>query len=303
LGDRPAIFVVENDAIQRLEPAARITPSSLDYTTIVRVAFIGFLAVAGVLTANGDFVPAAAAPSASQRPAHVAAVRTGDVQRSPARRAALVRQARATRDAGRLRMQAMMLARASGGANRDGMRAPPAPVAIRNLGAPILLATLSRNPPEAGRQEPRNPTLWNEATFANPAVLDGRTLTLDGVAVRLAGIEPPRAGEICRTLDGRNEACAVRTATQLELMVRWRSVTCRMPERPRRDIATNCRIGNTDIAQWLVRNGWARPAREDDPRFAQALTFARQQRAGLWREPARDASPTPTAALGGDRAL
>ena len=105
--------------------------------------------------------------------------------------------------------------------------------------------------------EPRQ-TEWREEEFAQVRALDGRTLAAPGVMIRLSGLELPQNGEVCRTLDGRLEACAVRAATQLELMTRHRKVACRYRVEATGEAVGACRVGASDLAERMLRTGFAR---------------------------------------------
>jgi len=99
---------------------------------------------------------------------------------------------------------------------------------------------------------------WREESFAGVGALDGRTLRAGGLRIRLAGLQVPKRDETCRTLDGRDEPCATRAATQLELLTRGRTVTCRYRlERPDEAVGT-CRIGASDLGERLLRTGFLR---------------------------------------------
>jgi hypothetical protein len=76
--------------------------------------------------------------------------------------------------------------------------------------------------------------------------------------VRLDGLLLPAADETCRTLDGRLEPCLARAATQLELLTRWRRVTCRYRLETSSEGVGHCRIGASDVADRLLRTGFAR---------------------------------------------
>ncbi|HEX8663053.1 MAG TPA: hypothetical protein VF744_03370 [Beijerinckiaceae bacterium] len=101
---------------------------------------------------------------------------------------------------------------------------------------------------------------WREEEFAQVRALDGRTLAAPAVVVRLSGLELPESGEVCRTLDGRLEPCAVRAATQLELMTRHRKVACRYRIEARGEAVGTCRVGTSDLAERMLRTGFARRA-------------------------------------------
>jgi endonuclease YncB( thermonuclease family) len=97
---------------------------------------------------------------------------------------------------------------------------------------------------------------WQEREFAEVAVVDGRTLDAGGLRIRLSGLALPSADEACRTLDGRIEACAARAATQLELITRWRKVSCRYQAGPSGEAVGSCRVGSSDLAERLVKTGY-----------------------------------------------
>ena len=99
---------------------------------------------------------------------------------------------------------------------------------------------------------------WHERELADVAVVDGRTLDAAGLRIRLSGLALPPADEACRTLDGRIEACATRAATQLELIIRHRKVTCRYQASPSGEADGSCRIGSSDLAERLVKTGYVR---------------------------------------------
>jgi endonuclease YncB( thermonuclease family) len=99
---------------------------------------------------------------------------------------------------------------------------------------------------------------WHERELADVAVVDGRTLDAAGLRIRLSGLALPLADETCRTLDGRIEACATRAATQLELIIRHRKVTCRYQASPSGEADGSCRIGSSDLAERLVKTGYVR---------------------------------------------
>src|SRR5829696_1425288 len=101
---------------------------------------------------------------------------------------------------------------------------------------------------------------WRDEEFAQIQALDGRTLAASSVRIRLAGLELPGAGEVCRTLDGRLEPCLARAATQLELITRFRKVSCRYRIEAPGEASGSCRIGTTDLAERMARTGFAKRA-------------------------------------------
>ena len=101
---------------------------------------------------------------------------------------------------------------------------------------------------------------WREEEFARVQALDGRTLAVPALRIRLTGLVLPGVEEVCRTLDGRLESCAARAATQLELVTRHRTVSCRYRLEAPGDAVGACRIGGSDLADRMVRTGFAKRA-------------------------------------------
>jgi endonuclease YncB( thermonuclease family) len=101
---------------------------------------------------------------------------------------------------------------------------------------------------------------WREQDFAFVAVIDGRTLSAGDLTITLAGLELPQRDQVCRTLDDRLEPCTARAATQLELLTRSRRVACRYRMTTSSAGAGTCRVGAADLAERMVRTGYARAA-------------------------------------------
>jgi hypothetical protein len=104
---------------------------------------------------------------------------------------------------------------------------------------------------------------WRDEQFAQVVAIDGRTLAAGSTRIRLAGVELPGADEVCRTLDGRLESCAERAATQLELLTRWRKVSChyRLTGGTAEGIG-HCRIGASDLSERMLKTGFAKRTAE-----------------------------------------
>jgi hypothetical protein len=109
--------------------------------------------------------------------------------------------------------------------------------------------------------EPLPQPQWQQQTFATVTVLDARTLAAGDLRIALAGLALPRADEICRTIDRREEPCTTRAATQLELLTRWRKVSCRYRETAPGEAVGTCRVGEADLADRMVRT---RTVRRDE---------------------------------------
>jgi endonuclease YncB( thermonuclease family) len=102
---------------------------------------------------------------------------------------------------------------------------------------------------------------------------------------RLAGIALPETARQCRRIDGLAVGCLDRAQSYLQLLVKGRAVSCeRAPQKNDGPLEANCRIGDADIAEQMVRQGWARAGEQPEERFVVAEAAAKKQKLGIWRE-------------------
>jgi endonuclease YncB( thermonuclease family) len=140
--------------------------------------------------------------------------------------------------------------------------APPDAVAVSLFQAtPIGADSRFTSVPPGHRAEgfvpPAHPhSEWREEEFASVGVVDGGTLAADGVRIHLVGVDLPLPEQVCRTLDGRLELCAMRAATQLELLTRWKRVTCHYRLESSGEAIGRCRTGTSDLADRMIKTGY-----------------------------------------------
>lgn len=115
-------------------------------------------------------------------------------------------------------------------------------------------------------------------------VIDGDTIDLDGVRVRLEGIDAPESGQRCkRRLIGR-WACGTAATQALEGLVEGRSVRCedRGLDKYGRMLGV-CYAGTTDINAWMVRKGLAWAFVRYSRAYVEEEAEARAERLGIWQ--------------------
>lgn len=116
-------------------------------------------------------------------------------------------------------------------------------------------------------------------------IVDAATMRAGAMTVRIAGIALPAREKSCRRLDGLAVACVDRAESYLELLVRNRAVACDRAGTAADGVELGrCRIGETDIAEQMVRQGWAEAQDRDEPRLVLAEAQAKKQKLGIWRE-------------------
>ena len=112
-----------------------------------------------------------------------------------------------------------------------------------------------------------------------PTVTDGDSLRIDGVAIRIEGIDTPELQQTCEA-DGQSYRCGDAARRELARLVDGGVVTCRVvgEDRYRRSLA-RCQAGGEDIGATLVRRGFAVAYGKV---YAAVEARARRERAGLW---------------------
>jgi len=89
-------------------------------------------------------------------------------------------------------------------------------------------------------------------------VTDGDTVKLNGVPIRLKGMDAPELRQTCRNRDGAPYRCGEVARSALEEHVAGRSLTCRITGRDRYQRAlAACSVDGGDIGAWLVERGLA----------------------------------------------
>jgi endonuclease YncB( thermonuclease family) len=115
------------------------------------------------------------------------------------------------------------------------------------------------------------------------SVIDGDTLDIHGTRIRLHGIDAPESAQLCLASDQKPWRCGQQAALALAERIGRAVVRCekRDVDRYQRIVAV-CRLGDTDLNGWMVRQGWAVAYRRYSMDYVQAENAAQQARAGIW---------------------
>jgi endonuclease YncB( thermonuclease family) len=90
-------------------------------------------------------------------------------------------------------------------------------------------------------------------------VVDGDTIHVAGLRIRLLGIDAPESAQTCTDADGKIWLCGRVAAHELIRHLAGRRLRCRSPgrDRYRRALAVCALPDGSDVNAWLVREGWA----------------------------------------------
>ncbi|KQT61532.1 hypothetical protein ASG52_01200 [Methylobacterium sp. Leaf456] len=162
------------------------------------------------------------------------------------------------------------------------------PLAALMLGAPV-------RPAQAGETATRiaalalpaplaAPLVTPDVSLAGPAtVIDGGTLAIGGQRVRLHGIATPTFDQTCFDAQERGYPCGRVAAEALAARIGDASIACEARGAAEDGAPyARCRLGDGDLAAWLVENGYAVADRGVSADYAAQDARAWGRRRGLW---------------------
>lgn len=113
----------------------------------------------------------------------------------------------------------------------------------------LLLALLAALPCAGHAQQ----TLVGTAS-----VIDGDTIEVHGVRIRMHGIDAPESRQECVRADGTSWRCGQQAALALSDRIGRATVRCEPRDHDRYGrVVAVCFKGAEDLDRWMVANGWA----------------------------------------------
>jgi endonuclease YncB( thermonuclease family) len=141
--------------------------------------------------------------------------------------------------------------------------------------------TLTRLKPRAPLSQPPPPPEPEQPLLHRPLALSAGTLSFGGRDLVLEGITPTPADLFCTGADGADWPCGMVARTAFRNFLRGRALNCDVETTEWEGTAvTTCLMGDTDVAAWLVENGWAEP--EPGSSYAALAKDARDGARGLY---------------------
>ena len=114
-------------------------------------------------------------------------------------------------------------------------------------------------------------------------VVEGDRLLVNGLPVRLYGIDAPEIGQTCYSRRGAAYDCGSAARDILDRLIASRPVQCSIYSvLASAEQVGICSINGQDLAAVMVRLGWAFPARGLASRYESIEAKAQTSRSGVW---------------------
>jgi len=139
---------------------------------------------------------------------------------------------------------------------------------------------------EPAPPRPPDPARWRR--FFLPVTTDAATLVVKDLTIHIAGVTALAEDETCPLADGTEWPCGRTALYRFRLFLHGRAVECYFPYAGDvADITAPCRLAKTDLALWLLQQGWVRPSDLATDAYRTASAKARCSHLGIWRDAAR----------------
>lgn len=126
--------------------------------------------------------------------------------------------------------------------------------------------------------------LFCNNAFAKVKVLDGDSLVVDGVEVRLEGIDAPEYKQKCYKESGKKYDCGERSKQELIKFINGRKVVCESKgyDKYHRMLGI-CFVEDKNINSYMVESGWAVEYDLYESMFPEEEKSAKENKRGMWQ--------------------
>jgi endonuclease YncB( thermonuclease family) len=115
------------------------------------------------------------------------------------------------------------------------------------------------------------------------SVIDGDTIEIRRLRIRLFGIDAPESRQTCTDQAGATFRCGQKAAQALDHRISDGVVTCEPKDRDRYGrVVAVCRAYGEDLSAWMAGLGWALAFRRYSEQYVPAEELAQRRKAGMW---------------------
>jgi endonuclease YncB( thermonuclease family) len=118
----------------------------------------------------------------------------------------------------------------------------------------------------------------------NVHVVDGDSLELEGLRIRLVGIDSPEYRQFCYNAKHQKYDCGIEAKKYLEKLIGAQQVRC---EEESKDIYERslsvCFVGDVNLNAEMIKAGWALAYREEGDKYLPLEKQAKANKKGVWQ--------------------
>ena len=124
---------------------------------------------------------------------------------------------------------------------------------------------------------------YAETIFGKAKIIDGDTIHIKNNKIRLHGIDAPERKQKCQ-IDLQDWYCGKQSMEELKKLINVQDVQCFINDTDiyNRYLAI-CFVDNTNINQWMVKNGWAIAYTYYSTDYINEEKFSRENKLGIWK--------------------
>lgn len=124
---------------------------------------------------------------------------------------------------------------------------------------------------------------YGKTIIGKVKIIDGDTIYIKNNKIRLHGIDAPESNQTC-AINFQDWYCGKQSTDELKKLINKQDVQCLINDVDiyNRYVAI-CFINQTNINQWMVKNGWAIAYRYYSIDYVNDEKFARENKLGIWK--------------------
>ncbi len=124
----------------------------------------------------------------------------------------------------------------------------------------------------------------SETFYGKIKIIDGDTIKINNLSVRLHGIDAPEKNQKCILESGKEWNCGIESTKALKQFIVKTKVYCKGTQYDRyRRLIGNCYSDDRNIQSFMVRNGWAIAYRRYSKDYIEEEQEARRDKLGIWQ--------------------
>jgi len=116
-----------------------------------------------------------------------------------------------------------------------------------------------------------------------PRIVDGDTLEIGAIKIRLASVDAPESDQVCLDANNKRWTCGIEARNRLAAHVGSRSIDCVSTgtDAYKRTLAV-CTVAGENLNRWMVQQGWALAFVRYSKEYVPDEEAARAAGRGLW---------------------